>query len=108
MLTYGPFYETNPVPFSGGSSKARRKPCAVKRSGTECGLRAAAQISVAFANRAGLAGAAKTNPAIRSPKLDVRPARLAVIDAPWGVRAGPVLFSEGQYRDRRRLRRLAV
>ena len=30
--------------------------------------------------------------AIRSPKLDVRPARLAVIDAPWGVRAGPVPF----------------
>ena len=59
MLSYGPFYETNPVPFSGGSSKARRKPRAVKRSGTECGLRAAAQISVAFANRAGLAGAAK-------------------------------------------------
>jgi hypothetical protein len=36
-----------------------RKPRAVKRSGTECGLRAVAQISVAFANRAGLAGAAK-------------------------------------------------
>ena len=37
-------------------------------------------------------GSDHTKPAIRSPRLDVRPARLAVIDAPWGVRAGPVPF----------------
>ncbi len=41
--------------------RSRRKPRAVKRSGTERGLRAAAQISVAFANRAGLAGATIQN-----------------------------------------------
>jgi hypothetical protein len=41
--------------------EGRRKPRAVKRSETECGLRAAAQISIAFANRAGLAGATIQN-----------------------------------------------
>ena len=59
MLTYGHFTKQALYLFSGGSSKGRRKPRAVKRSGTECGLRVAPQISVAFANRAGLAGAAK-------------------------------------------------
>src|SRR6516162_2261776 len=91
MFTYAPFTKQT-LYLSSAVHRRRRKPRAVKRSGTECGLRAVAQISVAFANRAGLAGAAKTNPAIRSPKLDARPARLAVIDAPWGVRAGPVPF----------------
>jgi hypothetical protein len=37
-----------PVPFSRGSLKARRRSREVKRSGTECGQRATAQISVAF------------------------------------------------------------
>ena len=34
--------------------------------------------------------------------------RLAVIDVPWGVRAGGALHAERQYRDRRGLRRLDV
>ena len=43
-------------------------------------------------------GSDQWSPVARPPGWDVCPVELAVIDALWGVRAGPVSVSERQYR----------
>ncbi len=82
------------------------EPRAVERRATECVLRAVAQMSVAFANRAGLAGAAQ-RPCDPITKIGRAPCQSGRNECPVGSpRRTCALLSERQYRDRRRLRRL--
>jgi hypothetical protein len=80
-----------PVPFSCGSWDARRRSREVKRSGTSRELRATAQIQRSLPGPSRFVGSDQSPPVARPPGGgDACPGGLAVIDAPWGVRAGPV------------------
>src|SRR6516164_11436323 len=102
MLTYGPFYQTNPVPFFGGSSRA---PQAARSEAQRNGVRLAGgrpnQRSLREPSRSG--GSGQNEPCDSIAKIGRAPRQTGRNRCPVGSpRRTRALPSERQYRDRRR------